>query len=45
MVNAIESVNSTYKKLNCQTSAFLNLIALIKCSYLLTFHYKDEGKP
>ena len=35
--NAIESLNSTYRKLNCQRSVFPNDTALLKALYLATF--------
>ena len=35
--NAIESLNSTYRKLNRQRSVFPGSTALLKCLYLATF--------
>ena len=35
--NAIESLNSTYRKLNCQRSVFPSDTALLKALYLATF--------
>lgn len=44
--NAIESLNSTYKKLNCQRSVFPNETALIKSMYLSTTQAaKKWGMP
>ena len=37
MINAIESLNSTYRKLNRQRSVFSSEIALLKALYLATF--------
>ena len=37
MINAIESLNSTYRKLNRQRSVFPSDIALLKALYLATF--------
>lgn len=44
--NAIESLNSTYKKLNRQRSIFPNDTALLKALYLATLHAtKKWGQP
>ena len=37
MINAIESLNSTYRKLNRQRSVFPSDTALLKALYLATF--------
>ena len=37
MINAIESLNSTYRKLNRQRSVFPGDTALLKALYLATF--------
>ena len=37
MINAIESLNSTYRKLNRQRSVLLSDTALLKALYLATF--------
>lgn len=40
--NAVESLNSTYKKLNCQRSVFPNTTALLKSLYLSTLQARKK---
>ena len=41
--NAIESLNSTYKRLNSQRSVFPSSTALLKALYLVTFQATKNG--
>ncbi|ESL03441.1 hypothetical protein GCWU000282_01431 [Catonella morbi ATCC 51271] len=43
--NAIESLNSTYRKLNRQRSVFPSDTALLKALYLATFEATKNGLP
>lgn len=43
MINAIESLNSTYRKLNRQRSVLPSDTALLKALYLATFEATKNG--
>ena len=43
-INAIESLNSAYRKLNCQRSVFPSDTALLKALYLANFEAAKNGR-